>query len=70
MDKDFGRIAKRAALLGLSEPEAVALLDPPMSYPTYWRAREGQTAKLVTRVRIARRLEALLDRLERERAEA
>ena len=63
MNRDFALIAQRAAALRLTERELVALVDPPMSYPTYWRAKTDVTAGLGTKVKVLRRVEATLDRL-------
>ncbi|MGL5735478.1 MAG: hypothetical protein ACRCYS_11480 [Beijerinckiaceae bacterium] len=66
MDKEFEQIALRAAALRLTENELIPLVDPPMPYVTYWRAKTGVTS-LAARVKALRRVESTLDELERKK---
>lgn len=68
MEQHFTDIEARSAALLLTEANLCERLDPPVSWTTYWRAKSGTSRKLSTRIKLAQRLVALLDRLEAEKA--
>lgn len=61
MTEDFDAVKKRAHALRLTERELIEKAG--ISWPTYWRARAAIT-KANARVRVLRKLEGVLDRLE------
>lgn len=70
MDEYFKPIAERATRLRLTEIELIALVYPHLPYVTYWRAKTGVTSAISARVKVLRRVEQTLDRLEVERGAA
>lgn len=62
MDKDFRRVADRAAALRKTESEIIK--EAGVADATWWRAREGKVG-LAARVRTLRVVEAKLDELEK-----
>lgn len=67
LKKDFEKVVARAAALRLTETEVLDKASPAIGRTTYWRAKNGITGT-GARVKVLRRVEAVLDQLEKESA--